>query len=232
MGSKSFFKILTIPAAKQCQGSVIMLHGSGGTGPIARWGIKFALDEELVFPHLRIHYLTAPLRPYTLNGGFNQNVWFDRIDLREDCPEHYESISEMAGKLSQFISKEIEEGIPPNKIILGGFSMGGAMSLHLGYTFHPELAGIFCMSSFLYKKSKVYESLSKSSKQLPPLFMAHGDADDLVSFSWGRATFDKLTELGVKGVFHSLPHVEHEHSKEEILSLKQWIMDLVPPNAN
>ncbi|RXG53046.1 hypothetical protein Avbf_11977 [Armadillidium vulgare] len=64
MASKSFFKILTIPAAKQCQGSVIMLHGS---------------DEELVFPHLRIHYLTAPLRPYTLNGGFDQNVWFDSL---------------------------------------------------------------------------------------------------------------------------------------------------------
>ncbi|KAB7494707.1 hypothetical protein Anas_05765 [Armadillidium nasatum] len=200
------------------------------TGSKVKSLIESALGEEFVFPHLQIHYLTAPLRPYTLSGGLDQNVWFDRLQLRDDSPEQYESISEMAGKLSQFISNEIEEGIPPNKIVLGGMSMGGAMSLHLGYTFHPELAGIFCMSSFLNQKSKVYESLSKSSKQLPHLFMAHGDADTAVPISWGRATFDKITDFGVKGVFHSFPQVKHDLYKDEILILKQWIMDLIPPD--
>ncbi|KAL7641107.1 UNVERIFIED_CONTAM: hypothetical protein RMT77_008244 [Armadillidium vulgare] len=232
MDPKLFFNILTIPAAKRCQGSVIILHGATDTGSRMKLLTESVLGEKLVFPHLQIHYLTAPLRPYTLSGGLDQNVWFDRLQLRDDSPEQYESISEMAGKLSQFISNEIEEGIPPNKIVLGGMSMGGAMALHLGYTFHPEVAGIFCFSSFLYQKSKVYESLSKSSKQLPPLFMAHGEADDLVPSSWGRATFDKLTELGVKGVFHSVPQVKHELCKEEILILKQWIMDLIQPDES
>ncbi|KAL7641106.1 UNVERIFIED_CONTAM: hypothetical protein RMT77_008243 [Armadillidium vulgare] len=232
MDPRVFFKILTIPATIQCQGSVIILHGATDTGPIMKLLIESALGEEFVFPHLQIHYLTAPLRPYTLNGGLDQNVWFDRLQLRDDSPEQYESISEMAGKLSQFISNEIEEGIPPNKIVLGGMSMGGAMALHLGYTFHPEVAGIFCFSSFLYQKSKVYESLSKSSKQLPHLFMAHGDADNDVPISWGRNTFDKITDFGVKGVFHKLPGVKHELCKEEIIFLKQWIMELIPPDQS
>lgn len=91
-----------------------------------------------------------------------QNVWFDRIAISNQVPEHLESINYMCEIVSKRISHEVDDGIPFNRIIVGGFSMGGCLSLHLAYRYHPRffpsnLGGCFVMSSFLNKGSEVYE---------------------------------------------------------------------------
>lgn len=86
-----------------------------------------------------------------------QNVWFDRIAISNRASEHLESVDSMCKNVSELIDKEVNSGIPLNRIVLGGFSMGGCLALHLAYRYKTDIAGCFVMSSFLNKGSVIYE---------------------------------------------------------------------------
>ncbi|KAB0393730.1 hypothetical protein E2I00_002215, partial [Balaenoptera physalus] len=150
--------------------------------------------------------------PYTpLKGGFS-NVWFDRFKISNDCPEHLESIDVMCQVLTDLIDGEVKSGIKKNRILVGGFSMGGCMAMHLAYRNHQDVAG----------------ALQKSDGVLPELFQCHGTADELVLHSWGKETNSVLKSLGVSTKFHSFPGVYHELSKAELEKLKSWILTKLP----
>jgi len=89
--------------------------------------------------------------------GLLSQVWFDRHKISPDCPEHLESIDTMRSLLGAVIQEEVRAGVPKHRMIIGGFSMGGAMALHLACRDHPEVAGVFALSSFLNKGSVVYK---------------------------------------------------------------------------
>ncbi|KAK7103743.1 hypothetical protein V1264_018584 [Littorina saxatilis] len=230
---KLFSPRIVAQTGKKCTASVIMLHGSGGTGTDIRDTFRILLREELSFPHIRFIYPTAPLRPYTL-AGQSWNVWFDRIDLGLDGHEQTESVGAMATQLGELIDAEVKSGVPLNRIVVGGFSMGGAMALHLGYQFYPQLAGVIGMSSFLYNKSGVYEALEKRGKdaRTPPLRQYHGEEDDLVLYKWGKATHEKLTSLGVQGEFVSIPNLSHSLNLDLVRSVREWIAKILPEEHN
>ncbi|CAM2096233.1 unnamed protein product [Caretta caretta] len=97
------------------------------------------------------------LRPYTPMRGALSTVWFDRWKISNECPEHIETIDSMCRVLTNVIDDEVKNGISKNKIILGGFSMGGGMAMHLAYRYHQDVAGVFALSSFLNKTSAVYQ---------------------------------------------------------------------------
>lgn len=86
-----------------------------------------------------------------------QNVWFDRVAISNQAPEHVESLNSMCQNVSELIDKEVADGIPLSRIILGGFSMGGCLALHLAYRYRTTVAGCFTMSSFLNKGSIIYK---------------------------------------------------------------------------
>lgn len=86
-----------------------------------------------------------------------QNVWFDRIAISNEAPEHIESLNSMCQNVSALIDREVADGVPFSRIILGGFSMGGCLALHLAYRYRTAVAGCFAMSSFLNKGSIIYE---------------------------------------------------------------------------
>ncbi|KAG8233794.1 hypothetical protein J437_LFUL008014 [Ladona fulva] len=210
-------------------GSVIFLHGSGDTGNGVRMWIHQLLGKEMQFPHLRLLFPTAPVLPYTPMGGSLSNVWFDRQDICPEVPECVESINSSGEALKHLIQKEVEDGIPMDRIIIGGFSMGGAMAMHLAYRILPEVAGCFAISSFLNESSVVYESMKKNSeRKYPPLTFMHGDADSLVPSEWGMDTFQNLKKLGVEGSFSVKKNVMHELSKEELLELTNWVNSKLP----
>ncbi|XP_021574283.1 lysophospholipase-like protein 1 isoform X3 [Carlito syrichta] len=118
---------------------------------------------------------------------------------------------------------------PPSVfLLLGGFSMGGCMAMHLAYRNHRDVAGVFALSSFLNKASAVYQALQKSDGVLPELFQCHGTADELVLHSWGEETNSMLKSLGVNTKFHSIPDIYHELSKIELEKLKSWILTKLP----
>lgn len=86
-----------------------------------------------------------------------QNVWFDRMAISNQVPEHIESVDSMCQNVSELVDQEVANGIPFNRIILGGFSMGGCLALHSAYRYKTSIAGCFAMSSFLNKGSIIYE---------------------------------------------------------------------------
>ncbi|XP_045040375.2 lysophospholipase-like protein 1 isoform X8 [Desmodus rotundus] len=137
--------------------SLIFLHGSGDSGQGLRNWIKQVLNQDLTFQHIKIIYPTAPPRPYTPMKGGISNVWFDRFKISNDCPEHLDSINAMCQVLTGLIDDEVRSGIKKSRILVGGFSMGGCMAMHLAYRNHRDVAGVFALSSFLNKASAVYQ---------------------------------------------------------------------------
>ncbi|XP_069787355.1 lysophospholipase-like protein 1 [Narcine bancroftii] len=208
--------------------SVIILHGSGDTGEGLRAWIKDVLKQDLIFQHIRLIYPTAPSRPYTPMNGSPSNIWFDRYKIDISSPEHFESLSSMCHILGGLLDKEIKAGIAEDRIILGGFSMGGAMAMHLAYRFHQQVAGVFALSSFLNKNSAVYQAVQNSNMSMPELFQCHGNNDQLVLYEWGKESNLNLQSLGVKTTFNTFPNLHHELCKPELEQLKSWILHKLP----
>lgn len=229
-------RTIVMPAGRHTA-SLIFLHGSGDTGIGVRSWIDECFDRVndkrgFNFNHIKVIYPTAPPQPYTASNGNVSNVWFDRKKISFKAPEVKESINSMITKLADIIKAEEDSGISLDRIIIGGFSMGGAMALHLGYRSHPKLRGIFALSSFLNEESPVYGAITarKDDKTTPELFMAHGDRDELVKFEWGEKTFQKLQTFGVKGEFKRFKYL-HELGTEEMIYLRQWIDNLLPDTS-
>uniref|UniRef100_A0A8D0L639 Lysophospholipase-like protein 1 n=1 Tax=Sphenodon punctatus TaxID=8508 RepID=A0A8D0L639_SPHPU len=220
-------KSIVAPAGRHTA-SVIFLHGSGDTGQGVRAWIRQVLNQDLVFQHIKVIYPTAPARPYTPMRGALSTVWFDRYKISNDCPEHIESIDSMCRLLTDLVDDEVKNGIRKNRILLGGFSMGGGMAMHLAYRCHQDVAGTFALSSFLNKTSAVYQALQKNENTLPELFQCHGTADELVLHSWGEETNRMLKSLGVGTTFHSFPNLYHELNKAELEKLRSWIVKKLP----
>lgn len=211
----------------KCSGTVIFLHGSGDTGKGVYEWVKSL--HKFSFPHLRVLFPTAPSRPFTPNGGMPSTVWFDRLKLTPDAPEHMETLDATAKELVNIVNSEVKRGIPLHRIVIGGFSMGGGMSLHLGYRYLKGIAGVFALSSFLASQSCVYKVLEEEKpSKVPPLFMCHGTADDLIPEPWGKETFTSLTKHGVVGEYTVLPNVFHELDKKELIKLSSWIQQRIP----
>lgn len=212
------------PTSNLHTASVIFLHGSGDTGKgVLNW-VQF-LHKNFSLPHVKFLFPTAPLRPYTYIGGELSNVWFDRVNLSPEMPEDEEGLNFIKDEIKGIVDKEINDGIPLNRIIIGGFSMGGALSLQMAYRFLPGFAGAFALSSFLNTNSGVYSNFQSSNT---PLFMCHGLKDEMVHLQWGSDTYTKLSALGVKGNFKILSNAFHELKKDEIRQLLTWIGTILP----
>ncbi|KAJ8737761.1 hypothetical protein PYW08_000356 [Mythimna loreyi] len=193
---------LTHHTGAKHSGTVIFFHGSGSSGVDMKEWVRLMVSN-FSFPHIKVLYPTAPLQPYTPAGGQMSQVWFDRAGISPNVPENMDSLAKIEVEVKNLIKRENDAGIPSNRIIIGGFSMGGALAFHSGYRWDKNLAGIFAFSSFLNQNSAVYHELKQSSGvQLPPLLQIHGDVDDLVDLEWGKQSFNKLKELGVQGEFH------------------------------
>lgn len=212
--------------------SLIFLHGSGDSGVgIQSWVadcFDTATDKRgFNFKHIKVIYPTAPAQPYTPLNGQIRNVWYNIQKIAYDSPEIKESLDRMSDSLMEIIQVEINAGIPLNRILVGGFSMGGSMSLHLGYRKNFNLGGIFALSSFLSPESEVYDAIAAHRKinidvPMPELFMAHGNKDPLIPVDWGKKTFQELKSSGVKGQFHEFKYF-HEIGSEEVLMLRNWV---------
>lgn len=203
----------------------------GDTGSnLVEW-VRFLLGRDLKFEHIKVVYPTAPLQPYTPNGGNLSNVWFDRSSISVNAPENGKSLAEIYESLNELLHEEVKLGIPMNRIIVGGFSMGGALAMHAGYHLNTNLGGVFACSSFLNNDSIVYNTLKtniESGSELPELRMFHGDRDSLVPLKWGQDTFAKLCQVGVKGTFTPLTNTYHELKISELLEIEEWILAKLP----
>ena len=197
------------------QGSVIWLHGLGADGhdfePIvpqlqlpAEFGLRF------VFPH-------APMRPVTINAGMTMRAWFDIKSLDRDGQADAAGINESVGLLEELIRREQDRGIDASKIVLAGFSQGGAIAIHAALRSKQELAGLMALSTYLPLASDIEDEVLKL-----PTFMAHGTFDPVLPIELGRESADFLRARGLDVEWHDYP-MAHAVCTEEIDDIRRWL---------
>jgi phospholipase/carboxylesterase len=200
------------------RGSVIWLHGLGADGHdfepiVAQFGGPL--------PHLRFVLPHAPVRPVTINGGMAMRAWFDVIALERGAEQDEAGVRQAAEQVRALIRRENERGIPCERILLAGFSQGGAIALHTGLR-HPErLAGIIGLSTLMPLHWTV-EAEAHAANRATPIFLAHGSFDPLVPESLGLDTRNLLQERGYNVEWRTYP-MPHAVCDEEIDDLRTWI---------
>ena len=203
---------VTIEPDEPARGSVIWLHGLGADGhdfePIVPYlGLDPSLRVRFVFPH-------APPRPVTVNAGMIMRAWYDirQLGSREDEDEH--GIRESATLLTGVIEEERERGVPSERIVLAGFSQGGALALHVALRHPAPLAGLLVLSAYLVLEEQVEAERHAANRTLP-IFQAHGTLDPMVPVTAGERARDVLLRLGYPVEWRAYP-MGHEVRPEEI----------------
>ncbi|KAL4401561.1 palmitoyl-(protein) hydrolase [Malassezia pachydermatis] len=216
--------------------TVFLLHGLGDTAQ--GWlDVARMLGRDQALQHIRFVLPTAPVRPITLNMGMKMTGWFDvfsllSLDREEDEAGLLESVSAVRSLIQQEVDGSAPglngHAVPLNRIVVAGFSQGGAVSLLLGVTNKEPLAGVAALSSWLPLHKKV--ASMRSSTSTFPIFQAHGTQDQIVDFSFGQMTHDRLqNELGFgsKAEWHEYA-MPHSACPAEIHDLGRWLQRVVP----
>jgi phospholipase/carboxylesterase len=199
--------------------SVIWLHGLGADGhdfePIVPYlGLKPGSAVRFIFPH-------ALMRPVTVNGGAVMRAWYDIIELSTTRGQDEAGIKHSADKIRELIDFEIERGVPASKIILAGFSQGGAMALYVGLRYPDQLAGIMALSAYLLFPEQLQNELSVANSETS-VFMGHGTQDPVVPFALGQAAHSALLTGKWPVEWHSYP-IPHSVSQPEIADIGNWL---------
>jgi phospholipase/carboxylesterase len=201
--------------------SVIWLHGLGADGhdfePIVPYlGLPASLAVRFVFPH-------ALVRPVTLNNGYAMRAWYDIKSISTSRDQDEAGIIDSAERVRLLIEQEHNRGIPHKRIVLAGFSQGGAIALHTGLRYPQTLAGIMGLSTYLLFPERL-DSECHAANADTPLFIAHGNMDPVVPFGMGEDTAQRLEANGYTVTWNSYP-IPHSVSPEEIAHIGAWLRD-------
>ncbi len=199
--------------------SIIWLHGLGADGN------DFApIVPELVdpaWPPLRFVFPHAPVRPVTINNGMSMRAWYDIYGFDMNARQDDAGIRSSIAATEALIAREHERGVPSERIVLAGFSQGGAIALSAGLR-HPEkLAGIVALSAYLPMHGALAAERS-AANAATPIFWGHGTADPVVALQRGVDSHDLLQSLGYTLEWHTYP-MAHAVCAEEIGDLRRWL---------
>jgi phospholipase/carboxylesterase len=216
--ASDFLPGVVVEPRTEARAAVIWLHGLGADGhdfePIVPHLGLDRLPVRFVFPH-------APSRAVTINMGMIMPAWYDIVSLELGRHADREGIDASAARVRDLVRRETERGVPAERIVLGGFSQGGAVALHAGLR-HPErLAGIAALSTYVVAAGSLADEAHEANRDVP-IFQAHGTEDPMVPYSHGEAARDLLTELGYRVQWKSY-RMAHEVCAEEILDLGAWL---------
>ncbi|KAF2859654.1 Phospholipase/carboxylesterase [Piedraia hortae CBS 480.64] len=222
---------IVVPALKRHTSTVIMVHGLGDSG--AGWSsIATTWQRQKKFQETKFIFPNAPAIPITINMGMRMPGWYDITSFEDlaDRSEDEEGIARSQKVFHDLIAGEVESGIASDRIVLGGFSQGGAMSLLAGITAPTKLAGIFGLSCYLLLPGKLQSMIPKDSpNKSTRIFMGHGDADAVVRYDWGKTTAEKLREWGWSVDFKTYKGLPHSATDEEIDDLAEYLENCIPP---
>lgn len=203
--------------------SVIWLHGLGAdgydfAGITNQLQLPATLGVRFIFPH-------APVRPITINNGFAMRAWYDIYSLSNFHQEDHAGIRASEEAISQLVHQQQASGISAARIILAGFSQGGAIALHTGLRFPERLGGIMGLSTYLPLTSHFTASAHPHNRQTP-IFLGHGNFDDVLPLVLGEQTRDYLQQAGYPVEWHAYP-MAHQVCPPEILDISRWLTHLL-----
>ncbi len=197
--------------------SVIWLHGLGANGhdfePIVP-ELKLPQDMPVrfIFPH-------APNLPVTINGGYVMPAWYDILEMSIDRKVDTVQLRKSALAIVDFINNEVSRGIPTERIIIAGFSQGGAVAIEVALSFEKKLAGLLLMSTYFATKDSIQYSQANSSI---PIAIQHGDFDPVVPVQLSGVTEQALKQRGYSVDVTTYP-MEHSVCPEQIGHIGNWI---------
>ncbi len=202
---------------------VIWLHGLGAdgndfSGIVEQLQLPQHTGIRFIFPH-------APVRPVTLNNGFAMRAWYDIYSLGESFREDRAGIETSEQAIRLLIQQQQEAGIPSTRIIVAGFSQGGAMALHTGLRFPQPLAGIMGLSTYL----PLYKHLADESRpenKHTPIFLAHGELDQVILVQFAQKTCQYIMQLGYKVEWNAYP-IGHQVCLPEITDISRWLQTVL-----
>jgi len=199
--------------------SIIWLHGLGANGhdfePIVpQIPETITRQTRFIFPH-------APQRPITINGGMVMPGWYDVTEMDLTARQDIQGTRESEQILCNYVAQEIERGISTKRIVLAGFSQGGAIVLHGGLRYPLPLAGIMALSTYLPLADTVSSEIHTANRQTP-IFMAHGLYDPVISFVHAEHSRTQLEKLGINVEWHSY-NMQHSVNAEEIADISRWL---------
>ncbi len=205
--------------------AVIWLHGLGADGndfvPVVPELVKRGERAwRFVFPH-------APARPVTINGGMRMRAWYDIVNLEGRTVEDEAGFTDTDRKVGELISREIQRGIPAHRIVLAGFSQGGAVSLYTAPRFPERLAGVMVLSAYLPLASRLAAERDPANLATP-IFMAHGLADPVLPIKMALDSREQLKSLGYTIEWHQYP-MAHALCSEEIADIRHYLLRVLPP---
>ncbi|KAJ5732449.1 Phospholipase/carboxylesterase [Penicillium malachiteum] len=225
-----------VPALTRHTATVIMAHGLGDNGAgwmalASNWRRRGKFDEvSFIFPN-------APNIPITVNFGMKMPGWYDitklggDLNIEESARSQDETgILRSRDYFNGIIKEEIEKGIKPSRIVLGGFSQGGAMSVFTGLTMKEKIGGVFGLSCYLLLHDRIKSFMPEDfpNKQTP-FFLAHGLEDGVVKYELGEMSSKIVKDLGVESVsFNSYPELGHSADPVEIDDLEKYLEKIIP----
>ena len=202
------------------QWSVLWLHGLGADGN------DFApIVPELVrrdWPAIRFVFPHAPVRAVTINGGARMRAWYDIRDMNLASRADGEGVAESVAQVEALVEREAGRGIAAERLLLAGFSQGGAITLAAGITRSRPLAGLIALSTYLPMTPAQAQAALKPEAASQPVFMAHGQFDPVVPYAGGDMSANALRALGFEVEWHRYP-MQHAVCAEEIRDLGDWM---------
>ncbi len=199
--------------------AVIWMHGLGADGHdfeplVPELGLAAKPAVRFVFPH-------APLRPVTINNGMVMRAWYDVRGEAGERREDGAGVRASQAAIEALIARERQRGVAAAKIVLAGFSQGGAMALHTGLRHPARLGGILALSCFLPLADALAAEASAASATVP-IFMGHGTRDDVIPLVRARRARDTLTALGYRVDWHEYP-MPHAVCGDEVDDIARWL---------
>jgi phospholipase/carboxylesterase len=219
MDTAALLQTVEHETAPNPQWTVLWLHGLGADGH------DFApIVPELVrrdWPALRFVFPHAPQRAVTINGGARMRAWYDIRDFDLANRADVQGVEESIVQVEALIAREAERGVPASRLLLAGFSQGGAITLAAGLRRREPLAGLIGLSTYLPMHDRAAQLLATQATA-QPVFMAHGLQDPVVPYAAGELSAARLRELGFAVDWHRYP-MPHSVCAEEIRDLGDWM---------
>jgi phospholipase/carboxylesterase len=203
--------------------TIIFLHGLGADGwdfmPVVR---ELPLPEDLplrfIFPH-------APMREVTINNGMEMRAWYDiAMNDISRLPDE-QGIRESQAEVERLIARERTRGMESSRVILAGFSQGGAIALQAGLRHANRLAGIVALSTYLPLEASL-EAEGAAANRATPIFMAHGTEDTIIPMRLAESSRSALQSRGYEVEWHSYS-MPHAVAPDEIEAIAQFLMRVI-----
>jgi phospholipase/carboxylesterase len=217
---EELLQAIEIETAAKPQFAVIWLHGLGADGSdfvpvVPMLGLPSTLGVRFVFPH-------APMIPVTCNAGYVMRAWYDILDF-DSIERHVDEagVRNARDAIRRLIARENQRGVPSRRIVLAGFSQGGAMAYTAGLTHAEPLAAIIALSAYIPAPALLAAEFSEANRGVA-VFAAHGSEDEVVPIELGVAARESLRPYTERVQWSTYP-MPHSICEEEIEAIGRWL---------